>query len=196
MLCTLQWFQDFKASYHRLSIAIPALETNIGRLLQSADLHPPPQTASPSNDHLVVANPIINTTIARSVSTSAARTLVPLVQIDAVSFATARADPIVAAISFGDGAEAGAVLDVAGRFDADGTGGSGLEGFGFLGDGEGGGANAEEREACEGGEGEHGIVLSGREVVSTRGAVLLELSRRGRTLKSDGERGRCFFVSE
>lgn len=153
-------------------------------------MHPPP------NDHQIVADPTINTTVARSVRSSAVRTLAPLVQIDAVSFATARADPIVAAVSLGDGAEAGAVLDVAGRFDADGTGGSGLEGFGFLGDGEGGGANAEEREACECGEGEHGIVLSGREVVSTRGAVLLELSRRGRTLKSDGERGRCFFVSE
>lgn len=59
------------------------------------------------------------------------------------------------------------MLDVAGRFDTDGAGGSRLKGFGFLGDGEGGGTNAEEREAREGGEGEHGVVLSEREMVST-----------------------------
>lgn len=114
----------------------------------------------PLNDHLVVANPTINTTVTRSIRASAVPTLAPLVHIDTVSLvATARADPVVAAISFGDGAEAGAVLDVAGRLDTDGAGGSGFEGFGFFGDGEGGGANAEESEAREGGEGEHGVVV-------------------------------------
>jgi hypothetical protein len=125
--------------------------------------------ATPSpNNHLVVANPAINTTVARSIRSSAVPTLAPIVHIHAIPLvATACADPVVAAVSFSDGTEAGTVLDVAGGFDANGAGGSGLEGLGLFGDGEGGGANAEQSEACKGGESEHGVVLSRREMVST-----------------------------
>ena len=141
--------------------------------LTSPIFHPSPQICIRLQRTIqLIANPAINTTVARSAAEPA-----PLVQIDAIPLVTARADPIIAAVSNGDGTEAGAVLDVAGGFDADGTAGSGLESFGFFGDGEGGGADAEEREACESGEGEHGVCLGGKQ--SVRSCGLMQLSRGG-----------------
>jgi hypothetical protein len=87
------------------------------------------------------------------------RALTPILQINAVAFTTSRAPPVEATTTNGDRAVAGAVLNIADRFDVDTTGGSGLEGVCLLGHGKGGGTGAKEREACEGSQdgsrGEH-----------------------------------------
>ena len=83
-------------------------------------------------------------------------------------------------------------MDVAGGFDTDGAGGSGLDGFGFFGDSEGCGADAEEREGCEG---EHGVVVwegDGEYVYCLSGGIL-ELRRGKRTLESDSGCIECFL---